>query len=214
MSALIHEVTNADSHDRCFIPMVHEQRGNREALKTFAIPSVVSRQIMPSARTLTFALAFLIFCLSPLAAQEMNHSEIAVDVKTDELNVQPVAANWPSYNGDYTGQRFSSLDQINQTNVSQLRAQWVFHAPHSRDMEVTPVVVNGLMLVTAANDVVALDAQTGRVVWHYSRPVTEGLIDDAAQHHTRGVAVWHAKVFLETDNAHLLCLDARSGPPR
>jgi alcohol dehydrogenase (cytochrome c) len=156
-------------------------------------------------------LVFLILCLTPLAAQEANHSESIVDVKTEDLNLQPVAANWPSYNGDYTGQRFSTLDQINQTNVSQLRAQWVFHAPNSRDMEVTPVVVNGMMLVTEANDVFALDAQTGRIVWHYSRSVTEGLIDDAAQHHSRGVGVWKSRVYAETDNAHLFCLDSRSG---
>src|ERR1700731_365619 len=157
------------------------------------------------------AMALLIFCLTPLAAQETNHPEIVVDVKTEELNIQPVAANWPSYNGDYSGQRFSSLDQINQANVSQLRASWVFHSPNSRDMEVTPVVVNGLMLVTAANDVFALDAQTGRTVWHYSRPITEGLIDDAAQHHSRGVGVWKSRIYAETDNAHLFCLDSRSG---
>src|SRR3984957_5484162 len=181
MSGLIHEVTKTDSQNN--IP-------RRNAIA---------------------AMALLIFCLVPIAAQEVNHPEIVVDVKTEELNIQPVAANWPSYNGDYTGRRFSSLDQINQANVSQLRASWVFHSPHSRDMEVTPVVVNGLVLVTVANDVFALDAQTGRIVWHYSRPVTEGLIDDAAQHHSRGVGVWKSRVYAETDNAHLFCLDSRSG---
>ena len=89
--------------------------------------------------------------------------------------------------------------------------QWVFHAANSNDMEVTPVVVDGLMLVTAANDVYALDAQTGRVVWHYARPISDGLIDDAAQHHNRGVGVWKSRIYTETDNAHLLCLDSRSG---
>jgi alcohol dehydrogenase (cytochrome c) len=181
MSGLIHEVTKTDSQNN-----------------------------MPR-RNAIAAMASLIFCLTPLAAQEADYPEIVVDVKTEDLNIQPVAASWPSYNGDYTGQRFSSLDQINQANVSQLRAAWVFHSPHSRDMEVTPVVVNGLMLVTAANDLFALDAQTGRVVWHYSRPVTEGLIDDAAQHHNRGVGVWKSHVCAETDNAHLFCLDSRSG---
>jgi alcohol dehydrogenase (cytochrome c) len=73
------------------------------------------------------------------------------------------------------------------------------------------VVVNGIMFVTASNDAFALDARTGRAIWHYSRPVTEGLIDDASQHINRGVGIWHDKIFLETDNAHLLCLDARSG---
>ena len=49
------------------------------------------------------------------------------------------------------------------------------------------------------------------VVWHYSRPVSEGLIDDAAQHHSRGVGVWKSRIYAETDNAHLFCLDSRSG---
>jgi alcohol dehydrogenase (cytochrome c) len=73
------------------------------------------------------------------------------------------------------------------------------------------VVVNGVMFVTSANDAFALDARTGRVVWHHSRPVSEGLIDDASGHLNRGVAVWGSRVYMETDDAHLLCLDARSG---
>jgi alcohol dehydrogenase (cytochrome c) len=156
-------------------------------------------------------LSLFIFSLMPAAAQEKDHAEVLVDVTTEQLTERPVAANWLSYHGDYTGQRFSSLDQINEKNVGHLRAQWAFHSNNSRDMEVTPVVVNGLMLVTAANDVYALDAQTGRVVWHYSRPISEGLIDDAAQHHSRGVGVWRSRIYAETDNAHLLCLDSRSG---
>ena len=210
MSVLIHEVNKTNQHAHVSIPMIHEQRDDRHPHKKFAI-SPTSTWWNRASRCGLTALASLVFWLKPLAAQQVNHSEIIVDVKTEELNVQPVAANWLSYNGDYTGQRFSSLDQINQTNVSQLRAAWVFHAPDSRDMEVTPVVVNGLMLVTAANDVFALDAQTGRIVWHYSRPVSEGLIDDAAQHHSRGVGVWKSHIYAETDNAHLFCLDSRSG---
>ncbi len=210
MNGPIHVLTKTDSLARVSIYMIHERRDNRDARKQFAISSVARRPKTSSHHAIR-ALAFLIFCLTPLAAQEANHSEIVVDVKTEDLNAQPVAANWLSYNGDYTGQRFSSLEQIKQSNVSQLRAQWVFHAPNSRDMEVTPVVVNGLMLVTAANDVFALDAQTGRSVWHYSRPVSEGLIDDAAQHHNRGVGIWKSRIYAETDNAHLFCLDSRSG---
>ncbi len=136
---------------------------------------------------------------------------LAVNVNRDSLGTKPVGKNWPSYNGDYTGQRYSSLDQINVKNAASLRAQWVFHAPNSDSLEVTSVVVDGLMFVTSANDAYALDAQTGRVVWHHTHPITEGLIDDASQHHNRGVGVWGTSVFMETDNAHLLCLDARSG---
>jgi len=136
---------------------------------------------------------------------------VEINVNGAELATLPVGKNWPSYNGDYSGQRFSSLEQINGKNVASLRAQWAFHAPNSDSLEVTPVVVNGMMFVTSANDAWALDAQTGRIVWHHARPITEGLIDDASQHHNRGVAVWGSSIFMETDNAHLLCLDARSG---
>lgn len=135
----------------------------------------------------------------------------SIDVQPAHLLVQPPGANWISYNGDYSGRRFSSLTQITPANVEDLRAQWVFHVRDADALEVTPVVVDGIMFVTSANDAFALDARTGRSIWHYSRRVTEGLIDDASQHHNRGVALWHSRVLLETDNAHLLCLDARSG---
>ncbi|MFZ0297381.1 MAG: PQQ-dependent dehydrogenase, methanol/ethanol family [Candidatus Sulfotelmatobacter sp.] len=135
----------------------------------------------------------------------------AIDVRTADLLVQPAAANWISYNGDYSGRRYSSLAEINPGNLAGLRAEWVFHARDSKRLEVTPLVVDGMMFVTAANDAFALDARTGRVVWHHSWPISEGLIDDAAGHINRGVAVWGDRVYMETDNAHLLCLDARSG---
>jgi alcohol dehydrogenase (cytochrome c) len=134
-----------------------------------------------------------------------------INVRTEDLLVQPPAADWASYNGDYSGRRYSSLSEINLANLPQLRAEWVFHARNTSRLEVTPVVVNGMMFVTAANDAFALDAATGREVWHFSRPVSENLIDDASGHLNRGVGVWHDRVYMETDNAHLLCLDARSG---
>ena len=135
----------------------------------------------------------------------------AIDVHPEDLLVQPPTANWISYNGDYSGRRFSGLSEINPGNLAGLHAEWVFHASNSSRLEVTPLVVNGMMFVTAANDAYALDARTGRVVWHHTWPVSEGLIDDASGHLNRGVAVWHNRVYMETDNAHLLCLDARSG---
>ena len=152
-------------------------------------------------------------CASSLSAQTISRAStaVAIDVQPAELLAKPPLSNWLSYNGDYTGQRYSELQEITTKNVANLRPQWVFHALNSSSLEVTPVVAAGIMFVTSANDAYALDAQTGRSLWHYSRPVTEGLIDDAAQHHNRGVGLWHSRVYLETDNAHLLCLDARSG---
>jgi alcohol dehydrogenase (cytochrome c) len=119
--------------------------------------------------------------------------------------------DWLSYNGDYTGRRFSSLHQITPQNVAHLQAQWVFHARSAGVLEATPIVANGVMYMTASNDAYALNAQTGEVLWHYSRPVSNGLVDDAAGHINRGVAILGTRLYMETDNAHLLCLDARGG---
>jgi alcohol dehydrogenase (cytochrome c) len=168
---------------------------------------------MTQSRRLFFCFLFFIVHSAELFAQNAQTTSVRsrVDVQPSQLLTAPVSANWLSYNGDYSGRRYSALKEINVGNVSQLRAQWVFHAPNSNRLEVTPVVVDGIMFVTSANDAYALDAQTGRTLWHYARPITEGLIDDASQHHNRGVGIWHSRVFMETDNAHLLCLDARSG---
>jgi alcohol dehydrogenase (cytochrome c) len=155
----------------------------------------------------SFFIGALLFAQNPQIASVTAR----IDVQTAQLEASPVGENWVSYNGDYTGRRYSRLREITTENVGQLRAQWVFHSPNSSHLEVTPVVVDGVMFVTSANDAYALEAQTGRTIWHNARPVTEGLIDDASAHHNRGVAVWHDRVYMETDNAHLLCLDARSG---
>jgi alcohol dehydrogenase (cytochrome c) len=155
---------------------------------------------------ISFFVSVVLFAQSPQSSVTAR-----IDVQTAELQATPVGENWVSYNGDYTGRRYSGLREINTGNVSQLRAQWAFHSPNSSHLEVTPVVVDGVMFVTSANDAYALDAQTGRTIWHNARPITEGLIDDASAHHNRGVGVWHNRVYMETDNAHLLCLDARSG---
>lgn len=154
-------------------------------------------------------IAFFISCV--IAGADEASAPGKINVQGEDLLVQPPAANWISYHGDYSGRRYSSLNQIDTANVSHLAAAWVFHVPNSNRLETTPVVVNGLMFVTAANEATALDARTGRVVWRHSRPNSEGLIDDASSHLNRGIAIWRDRVFMETDNAHLLCLDARSG---
>ena len=134
-----------------------------------------------------------------------------IDVKQGDLLQKQAAENWVSYNGDYTGRRYSGMTQITPANVSSMTAQWVFHTRGPGPLEVTPVVVAGVMFVTSANDVFALDAKTGKQLWHHARAITQGLVDDAAAHRNRGVAIFGTRIYMETDNAHLLCLDARSG---
>ena len=151
-------------------------------------------------------------CIAALCgAGQSGPVSAQISVMDSDLLASPPGANWLSYNGDYSGRRYSSLDQINEENIGRLRAQWVFHSDNSQTLEVTPVVVHGVMYVTSGNDTFALDARTGRALWHRKRPLTAGLIEDASGHHNRGVAVWRSRVYQETDDAHLLCMDARSG---
>lgn len=164
-------------------------------------------------RSAAFLLLFLIAVAGLVGVSQQADAPIsaATTVGADDLLAQPVAANWTSYNGDYSGRRYSALTQITSANAAQLRAAWVFHPGNSQRLEVTPVVVRGVMYITSANDTFALDARTGRSLWHYQRPISSGLLDDAAAHKSRGVAVWRDSVYVETDDAHLLRLDARSG---
>jgi alcohol dehydrogenase (cytochrome c) len=163
-----------------------------------------------SKRTWTFGIGFLFLGFLACFGQ-WGPVSARINVSENDLLLKPPGANWVSYNGDYTGRRYSSLSQITPGNAGRLRAQWVFHSGNSQSLEVTPVVVNGVMFITSGNDAFALDARTGRALWTHKRPITAGLIEDASAHHNRGVAVWHSKVYMETDDAHLLCLDARSG---
>ena len=164
-------------------------------------------------KDLAVAVLAVFSLFSASAAGQRGQAPVVADanVSADDLRMQPPGANWTSYNGDYTGRRYSSLREITAANVTQLRASWIFHPSNSERLEVTPVVVNGVMYVTSSNDAFALDARTGRVLWHHQRPVSAGLLDDAAAHKNRGVGVWRNFVYMETDDAHLLCLDARSG---
>ena len=147
------------------------------------------------------------------AAPVTNSSDIGLlDVPWKTLLQPTVKNDWIYYNGDYSGRRYSALSEINATNVSHLGAKWIFRVSgNPSSMEVTPVVVNGIMFVTAQNDVYALDAETGQQLWRHARGITQGLIDDAASHHNRGVAILGTRIYMETDDAHLLCLDARTG---
>ena len=120
-------------------------------------------------------------------------------------------ADWPTYHGQYGGNRFTTLTQIDKTSVARLAPRWTYALGDTRRLEGTPVVVDGIMYVTAANECHALDAGNGRRLWDYRRPRTKGLAGDAASGINRGVAVAGDRVFLVTDNAHLLALDRFTG---
>ena len=119
--------------------------------------------------------------------------------------------DWPSYHGSFTGNRHSELDQINLRNLAGLAPQWFFPVPDQSMIEGTPVVIDGIMYVTGVNQVFALDAETGRQIWQYSRPRTKGLVGDAAIGLNRGVAVRDDLLFTVTDHAHAIALNRWTG---
>ncbi|HMF96579.1 MAG TPA: PQQ-binding-like beta-propeller repeat protein [Vicinamibacterales bacterium] len=119
--------------------------------------------------------------------------------------------DWPSYNGQTSGSRYSPLAQITARNVARTVPKWIFSVPTTSRLQVTPVVVNGVMYVTAANECYALDAGSGREIWHYQRPRTKDLVGNAAGGINRGVAVAGDRVFMVTDHAHLIALNRFTG---
>ena len=128
-----------------------------------------------------------------------------------ERIAHPQPGDWPTYHGQLSGNRYSALDQITPRNVGRLAPRWSFPVPNARHLEVTPVVVGGVMYVTNVNAAWALDAGTGREIWHYERPRSKGLSGDAAGGINRGVAVLGDRVFMVTDNAHLIALHRLTG---
>jgi PQQ-dependent dehydrogenase (methanol/ethanol family) len=124
----------------------------------------------------------------------------------------PKPGSWPTYHGNESGNRFSALSEINTSNVERLAVNWMFTIPGApRGLEVTPLVVDGVMYVSSVNEAYALDARSGREIWHYSRPRSQGLAGDAASGINRGVAVLGDRVFMVSDNAHLFALHRFTG---
>jgi alcohol dehydrogenase (cytochrome c) len=115
-----------------------------------------------------------------------------------------VSGEWTVYPGSYNSQRHSPLTQVTPANAHQLQVKWVYHVAGSRELEMTPVVKDGVMYIAQYNRVDAIDARSGNVIWRYQRP-------PASTAAYRGTSVYDNKVFIATTDAHLVALDARSG---
>jgi alcohol dehydrogenase (cytochrome c) len=126
----------------------------------------------------------------------------------DRFRVVTSETNWPTYNGETGGNRYTTLTQIDKTNVAKLAPRWVFTVPDAGNLQVTPIVVDGIMYVTAPNECYALDAGTGRRIWHYKRPRTKGVVQGSAN---RGAGVAGDRLFMVTDHAHIIALNRFTG---
>jgi PQQ-dependent dehydrogenase (methanol/ethanol family) len=119
--------------------------------------------------------------------------------------------NWLTYWGDYQGRHFSALKQIDEANVSRLKVRWSVPLPGSATLEVTPLVVDGVMYTSGQpGEVLALNAKTGKRIWAYERQqkVTP---PGQTNRFNRGVAMLGTRLFLGTLDAALVALDAKTG---
>jgi acido-empty-quinoprotein group A len=121
--------------------------------------------------------------------------------------VKPPTDTWPTYNGDYSGRRYSALDQINAGNVRSLALAWAFRA-RVGPIKSTPLLVGGVLYFSAPDHVWAVDARTGHEIWHYHR-ASEG--DHIGN---RGVGMYKEWLYFTTPDSRLLCLNAKDGTVR
>jgi alcohol dehydrogenase (cytochrome c) len=140
-----------------------------------------------------------------------QHVRLLRKVDADRYRAVTSQRDWPTYHGDPAGNRYSTITQIDKTNVARLAPRWVFPIPNVTQVENTPLVVGGIMYVSSANEVYALDAGTGRQVWHFRRARTTGLAGNAAIGFNRGVAIRNDRLFMLTDNAHMISMDRFNG---
>jgi PQQ-dependent dehydrogenase (methanol/ethanol family) len=159
-------------------------------------------------RACSSRLGLLLLLLAPLVASaQPSLTELAADQK-----------NWPMASRDYANTRYSSLDQINVQNASQLKLAWSFSVGVARGQEAAPLVIDGVMYVVAPydgprpNQVFALDAATGELKWSYApKPDVAAKGVACCDVVTRGLAYDNGKIFLNTLDNHMVALDARTG---
>lgn len=142
-----------------------------------------------------------------------------------DVGKPPIDA-WTTYHGDYSGRRFSTLEQINQNNVKQLGLAWVYRlnlseagaviggegpmpVPGTPSVKSTPLMVDGVLYFSTPDHAWAVDARTGRERWHYFWKTTGGIHIG-----NRGLGMYKNWLYLLTPDDYLVSLDARTGKER
>ena len=156
------------------------------------------------------AFALFVFTISLLSYGLQAQTSVSYDRLR---NTAKEPHNWLTYGGDYFSQRYSLLTQITAANAKSLALSWVYQSPQTGSWQATPIVVDGIMYLTQRpNDVVALDAASGRVFWVYRYQNDPELVVCCGSNN-RGVAILGESLFMGTLDANLIALDARSGRP-
>src|SRR6202142_2445525 len=129
---------------------------------------------------------------------------------------QPSGKEWLTVGGDWRNSRYSTLDRINHGNVKDLKGAWVTHLGSGLgskySLEGTPLVKDGVMYVTTGNDdVFALDARTGALIWEHRSGIDQNISTVCCGWDNRGVALGEGKVFLGYLDGTFVALDAETG---
>ena len=156
----------------------------------------------------------LLFAMVLLGAAWGASSSLDAQVTEQRLtNAAREPQNWLTYSGTYFSQRYSTLNQITPANAKNLELKWMFQTRLAGTWQATPLVVDGVMYITQrVNDVIALDAKTGRVFWTYQyTPSPDHKACCGANN--RGLAILGDTLFMGTVDAHLVAIDAKDGRP-
>jgi len=129
-----------------------------------------------------------------------------------EMLLEPRPENWITYRNGYALWGYSPLDQIDTESVGELRLVWSRAMQHGYQ-EVEPIVYNGVMFLSHVEDIVeALDATTGDLLWRYRRDLPAGVMDvTGSRGRYRNISIHGDRIFLATNDAYLVALDARTG---
>jgi quinohemoprotein ethanol dehydrogenase len=157
-------------------------------------------------------LAWVMLCTTSLMVAQLS----AAQQGDDESSTSTAGTNWGLKGGDFTGQHYSPLDQLNATNVEGLGLAWAADLPIPDGVATTPIVIDGVVYLSGAYSIVlALDAKSGEILWQYDPEVREAISEQPTlawlARAQRGVAVWDGQVFLTTADCRLLALDAQKG---
>ena len=170
-------------------------------------------------RALLMVCAAFSLAHSALAQSAAKGSPEHIRAATSRIDGKAITANalsskdWPSYGLDYAETRFSKLNQINAANAKDLGLAWSYNLESNRGVEATPVVVDGVMFVSASWSVVhAIDVRTGKGLWTFDPKVDRGAgYKGCCDVVNRGVAVWKSKVYVASYDGNLIALDAATG---
>lgn len=153
--------------------------------------------------------------LFPLAGSLVVAASIAAapaPLATDDgrfATASAYADDWLLPGSTYANDHFSSLAQIDRSNVARLKARWTFHTGARGGFETTPIVADGIMYATIpGDDVVALNAATGKLIWRYHHTLR---LKPCCGIANRGAAVAYGQVYIATADARLIALDRATG---